>query len=93
VLTLIAIAIKSILLLHVQNQFYVITQHQTIVSINNQREWNKRSRKHKRRGTTQELAPIRHEKEIETNIGNKPISNEIPPTNTNFHAMKLEKTF
>ncbi len=37
----------------------------------------------------QELAPIRHEKEIKTNIGNKTILNEIPPTSTNFHAMKF----
>jgi hypothetical protein len=57
------------------------------------REWTKRSRKCKQKGTPQELAPIWHQKEIETNIGNKSNSNEIPPSNTSFHAMKFWKAF
>jgi hypothetical protein len=53
------------------------------------REWTNRSQKRKQRGTTQELTLIRHEKEIETNINNKHISNKVPMTNPQFHAMKF----
>jgi hypothetical protein len=53
------------------------------------REWTKRSRKQRQKGTSQELAPIRHERDIETDINKKLFSNDFPVTNAHYHAIKL----
>jgi hypothetical protein len=51
------------------------------------------SRKQRQTGTRQEMEPIKHEKEIEMNNNNKPISTEIQATNLYFHAMKFKNLF
>jgi hypothetical protein len=53
------------------------------------REWPIRSRRRKQKGTTEELAPMRHKKETEVDISKKPISPEVPLNNPHFHAMKF----
>jgi hypothetical protein len=66
-----------------------VSQHQASVSHIQTKGVDQKVSKAQETGKNQEQAPIRHEKEIETNTNNKPISNEIPATNPHFHAIKF----
>ena len=54
------------------------------------REWTKRYRSEYRQNTSHEMAPLRHEKEVENNINLQKTSlSETPVTEANFHNVKF----
>ena len=54
------------------------------------REWTKRYRKDNMQNTGHEMAPLRHDKEVENNINsNKTSLSETPVTGASYHNMKF----